>query len=88
MSKCKSCGAPIEWAAWAVSGKAVPLDVEPDRAFWERVDAGVAPDLRGKLVVIAGKVWHATETDVRLRRPLRVSHFATCPDAAEHRRPR
>lgn len=61
----------MEWAEWEASGKPVPLDV------------GVAP--KGNLVVIAGKVRGFTDEDARLGRDRRISHFATCPDAAQHR---
>lgn len=67
---CSSCGAPIVWAT-TVNGKAIPLDPEPTTF--------------GNLVVVDG-----------IARPPRigddvpflqyVSHFATCPNAAVHRK--
>lgn len=74
MASCRSCSAEIEWATWANSGKAVPLDVGPAPA--------------GNLAVVAGKVHHFTAEDERLGRERRVSHFATCADAGQWRKPR
>lgn len=71
MASCRSCGAPIEWAKWADSGKAVPLDVEPA--------------VNGNLAMVAGKVHRFTYEDFKLGRERRVSHFATCPDADKWR---
>jgi hypothetical protein len=71
MSKCRSCGAEIEWAEWEDSRKAVPLDV------------GTSPN--GNLAVANGKVHRYAEQDRRLARDRRVSHFSTCPDAADWR---
>lgn len=71
MANCRSCSAPIEWAEWADSGKAVPLDVDPAE--------------NGNLAVVAGKVHRFTADDARLGRERRVSHFATCPDAGKWR---
>lgn len=72
MPRCRSCEAPIEWAAWEKSGKPCILDASADP--------------NGKLVCVAGKVRYATAEDDRLRRPRRTSHFATCPNADQHRR--
>jgi hypothetical protein len=67
--RCKSCGAPIEWATSAKTGKAIPLDAEP------------AAD--GNLVVIDGIAGPAIATEpAEIRRK---SHFATCPQAASWR---
>jgi len=74
MASCRSCSASIEWATWANSGKAVPLDV------------GAVSN--GNLAVVAGKVHTYTAEDERLGRDRRVSHFVTCPDRAEWRKPR
>lgn len=72
MASCRSCNDPIEWAEWADSGKAVPLD------------PGAKPN--GNLAVVAGKVHRYTDEDARLGRDRRISHFATCADAASWRR--
>lgn len=72
MSRCKTCEADITWASTR-SGKSMPLDAEPTE--------------RGNMALVAGKTWVATDEDRRLHRPLYTSHFATCPNAAAHRRP-
>jgi len=72
MSNCKSCGARISWAK-TDAGKNIPLDE--------------VPNPRGNLVRtdLKGGVRVAKEDDppelVRW-----ISHFATCPNAASHRR--
>jgi len=71
MAYCKSCTAPIDWVQ-TVDGNWIPIDVEPSAT--------------GNLVVINGHSQLATDDDRRLRRPLYVSHFATCPQAAKWRR--
>ena len=79
---CDSCGAPIEWARFATSGKPVPLDVglvdNGNLELVERRDAGEA------IVRLLGRV----ELEAARERgtPLRRTHFATCPNAAAHRR--
>lgn len=73
MSRCRSCEAPITWAE-TESGKAMPLDAKPTRD--------------GNMVLVRGKTRFANEEDRRLARPLYMSHFATCPDASAHRKPK
>jgi hypothetical protein len=87
-SKCKSCQAPIIWAVSGGSGKHVPIDPEPQRigtVLLREVAEGKPP------------VAHVTTSEERDRMRfensmvdepllLHVSHFATCPDAAHHRR--
>lgn len=70
--RCRSCAAPIIWAR-TEKGKAMPLDAEPDQRGNCWFDDG------GKM-----RVGGADRPD-RLRY---LSHFATCPQAATHRRPR
>ena len=72
-ARCRSCAQPILWAR-TTSGKAMPVD--PDRVPGGNVD----------LVNQAG---HLTAVVRRGdARPAYVSHFSTCPEAAQHRRPR
>lgn len=71
MSTCNSCGAEIQWLA-TCNGKSIPLDVTP------------AED--GNLVIVDGvarviKKGQDPQFKVRWK-----SHFATCPNAARHRR--
>lgn len=78
MSFCRSCRAPILWVG-TERGKAMPLDAEPYQG----------DDPRGLFVIrtAGGKVIGvAVPPDAFPGEPLYRSHFATCPDAAEHRR--
>lgn len=71
MSTCRSCGAEIIWAVMG-SGKRMPFDAEP-----------VIPSPTGLFVVITDDEGvHGLSQN----NPLYRSHFATCPNAAEHRR--
>jgi hypothetical protein len=73
--RCRSCGAAILWAL-TPAGRRVPLDAEP--VEYE------AP--AGRYAVL----WPADGgTPVAVHRPaLYLTHFATCPNAASHRKPR
>lgn len=74
---CRSCGAAIVWCKTA-NGKTMPVDAEPADSGNVRVADGIATVL-GALEVHAARA--AGEA-------LRLSHFASCPQAAEHRRTR
>lgn len=73
---CRSCGAAIRWER-TVNDKPIPLDPEP------REDGNLA-------IRDDGKVYHFTEGQGVIAFdpgfPLYVAHFATCPNASEHRR--
>lgn len=77
---CRSCAAPIWWAVTEPAGKAIPLNngVSPDGnlAVW-RDQSG---NLRARALVLD------EEPAEHERRA--VAHFATCPEAKAHRRPR
>jgi hypothetical protein len=73
MAACKSCGAPIRWVKMAGSGKSMPLDDVPSAEGTVSVERGVGHVLSGLAIVAYDG-------------PLFVSHFATCPQANEHRR--
>jgi hypothetical protein len=62
---------------WATSerGKSIPLDPEPYRG-----------DSPAGLFVLRGRVAIAVTPDAFPGEPRFVSHFSTCPNAAEHRR--
>lgn len=72
---CRSCRAPIRWER-TVNDKPIPLDLDPV------VDGNLAltPD---------GKVYVIPKGDGVLDLPITryVSHFATCPDHQEWRKP-
>ncbi|HKZ73137.1 MAG TPA: hypothetical protein VJ011_03680 [Steroidobacteraceae bacterium] len=71
---CRSCKAPIRWAKTA-AGKAIPLDREPT------ADGTIEIAQDGRAAVLGGSV-------PREGRTLYRSHFATCPNAASHRKPK
>lgn len=73
MSACSTCGAPIWWAV-TEAGKGIPIDAEP-RPDGNMVlgDKGMRPHLP------------LFDDDAM---PRYVSHFATCPQADQHRRTR
>lgn len=76
MNHCSSCGAPILWARTA-KGKQMPIDAEPT------ADGNVLLHPGGRLAVVNGPL-----EVLRLRAvgtALHLSHFVTCPNAAEHR---
>ena len=72
MSECRSCGAPITWAI-TDQGRRIPLDAKPNPAGNIRLDLTHAHIL--------------TKSD-NYNGPRYTSHFATCPNADKHRRPR
>jgi hypothetical protein len=72
--KCRSCGAPIVWAE-TVKGRRIPIDAQPAH------DGNIRLEDRGQFVpplahVLTGQI----ENTQRWR-----SHFASCPNAAQHR---
>lgn len=80
MATCRSCGAEILWAK-TTAGKNIPLDVE------SRPDGNVVLS-RGVGGFLARVLGSGPEADSLAGEPHYVSHFATCKDADQHRRPR
>lgn len=73
MSRCRSCNAEIVWAI-TENGKRMPFDAEPaERPTGLFKLVNDGPDVLARSV--AGE-------------PVYLSHFVTCPNADEHRRPR
>jgi len=75
-SRCRSCGAEILWAR-SRGGKRVPLDADPT--------------MRGNVVLTddgEAIVLNQADADQHRRHggTLYLAHFATCPEAAQHRR--
>lgn len=80
MAKCRSCGAEIIWIKTAAS--TMPCDPQP--CYYK-------PDRQGAAMMVTqgGEVVRATLVDAaRAVGVGYVSHFATCPDAARHKRKR
>ena len=77
-ARCKSCGARIIWAVSATTGALMPVDFAPS----EHGTIALEPD---------GNEWvgrSVRSDEARTGLVLRKSHFATCPNGAQHRRPR
>ena len=77
MAKCKSCGADIIWIK-TKNGRSMPCDAKPI-PFRESFSGGM------KLVTKAGDIvpgnYDGTSNEFAY-----ISHFATCPNADQHRR--
>ena len=77
-TRCSSCGAPIVWAV-TDAGKRIPVDV--------------ATSARGNLALVSEWTQGGTVLRASVVKPgdvplCHLSHFATCVNAALHRRPR
>lgn len=83
MSECRSCGAEIEWVVVSKSGKNMPIDVIP-------TDTGNIAKLPTTDAATGNKLVEYVMQGGMLgdHRELYVSHFATCPNADQHRKGR
>ena len=83
MSRCASCGADITWAM-TEAGKAIPIDTKPTP------DGNITlhtPDGGGRpiaVVEIRGQTVLGMDPD----EPRYTTHFTSCPDSAQWRKPR
>lgn len=74
--RCRSCDAPIRWARTEARDLPMPLNPEP-------TEEGNVQLVNGKARVLAGfDLLHAGDAG----EPLYRAHFATCPNATEHRK--
>jgi hypothetical protein len=82
MSDCRSCHAPILWAMTA-SGKRMPMDPDPVATGTFALTLDDPPTaIHAPATVPAGTVRLGADGF-----PARfTSHFATCPNASQHRR--
>lgn len=75
MGKCKSCGAAIKWIRMK-SGRTMPVD---EKAV-KYIPDGYSHIVTEKGEVVTGRISeYGTKTGY-------ISHFATCPNAKQHRR--
>lgn len=75
-AKCRTCGALVLWVTMHPGGRKNPLDPTP-------VAGGNIERRRGN----HSDAWYGRVVPEEERTgPLYVSHFATCPQAAQHRR--
>lgn len=87
---CRSCEAEILWAIAETSGSRMPLDTEPldipadgrTVGLWVLVKAREG----APIAVAASRVRQGARNVIEQGAALYVSHFATCPNAASHRR--
>lgn len=70
---CRSCKAPILWVTMAKSGKANPLDP--------------APCKEGNIIIRDGKGVTLPKIEREDYGDLYLSHFVTCPNRAQHKKP-
>lgn len=82
MSTCRSCGAAVQWGRIEPSGKAVPLDPEP-QPDGNLIVVRATYDARGNLAPVVRVVKGDPGPDVQRF----VSHFVTCPQAELWRAP-
>lgn len=76
MATCKSCGADIVWVK-TESGKSMPLDASP-----------IDPTKIDGACFIENGIARFGAFDLPRGTLRYVSHFATCPQAKEHRKPK
>jgi hypothetical protein len=77
---CSSCGAAITWAETA-GGKRIPIDVSPSLEAGNVVLKAPMDPRAPWSAIIVSKLRPKQDGEV-----LYTSHFATCPQAARHRR--
>lgn len=75
---CRSCGAAIIWLKHKETGKANPIDALPasDGNLFINRDAGLYRQATGE----------EKEKAIKIKKPMYISHFATCPNSARHRK--
>lgn len=82
MAICRSCNAQIDWVKTA-NGKNMPVDLAEFPVIPDAAGDILAVDQDGQ--VFRGKTCSESEEAERYQYA-RLSHFATCPNAAQHRR--
>lgn len=82
-ARCRSCNATVVWAENSVTGKRMPVDPDPVEGGNIVETAAVSTSGHGGTPVV--RVLGKGEPHGG---PRFVSHFVTCPDAAQHRRSR
>ncbi len=85
MTACRSCGAPIVWvvteATATKAGRRMPLDADPSNT----TRAAVFED--GNIVIVGRDAANVPIVRYVKSGTFR-SHFASCPQASTHRKPR
>jgi len=83
-ARCGSCKREIVWTVMRDSGRRMPIDAQTIDTPRARLTA-YNPATGMSVVLTADNVAHA-EAWARRGVTFHESHFATCPDAAQHRR--
>lgn len=84
--KCGSCNEQILWL-WTERGEWAPVNPEPVQAVVELSFTKKPGDIVGFLASGSSARGHPP-SDGDVTRPIYISHFATCPNAKQHRRRR
>ena len=79
-ARCRSCGEPIYWAQTR-EGRRMPVDTQPTEGGNVLLTLTRSTGALTCTVLSAG-------CEVEAGRRRYTSHYATCPQAASHRRPR
>lgn len=88
MSRCRSCNAEIVWATTLIGGKAMPVDPTPS-PDGNLLLAAVDPDDASAgyaAIMLTNLTDEARASAERAAVVLHESHFATCPNADQHRK--
>jgi hypothetical protein len=80
MAECKSCRANVRWVTLQPSGKRNPIDPSP--APTGNIKLVGVNDWTQEAVVLSGLTLDQARANGT---PLYLSHFATCPNAKQHR---
>ena len=72
---CRSCGANILWARSAKTNALMPIDPDPVE------NGNIVLSADGLATTLSGDLWETMHSGLRY-----ISHFATCPNAKEHRK--
>jgi hypothetical protein len=91
---CSSCKQPVLWSVTQATGKRMPLDplpVDPETPGALIHVGGQAWSRKAAITDYVEKHGISEDqaaTEITAQYPHHLSHFATCPNAKKHRRPR
>ncbi|MCC6178833.1 MAG: hypothetical protein WAZ94_15145 [Phycisphaerales bacterium] len=85
-TKCRSCGADVLWGEWERSQKKMPVDAVADQRPPPNGGTLVLTLRGGEYGTLLVEKFDPARHDAKRNRY--TSHFATCPNADEHRKAR
>lgn len=85
-SECRSCSAEILWVIWPRSGKRMPVDAVADMRPPPKGGDIVLSLVGGEFGALEAEKFYEPKHGPKRNRY--TSHFATCPNASQHRRDR